>query len=73
MSRRCEVCGKGTTVGNNVSHSNIKTKRQIFANLQTIRVDVNGHPKKMKVCTSCIKSNKVKKYHSKPRVEAKSE
>ena len=35
MSRVCEVTGKRVTVGNSVSHSNIKTKRKFYPNLQT--------------------------------------
>ena len=35
MSRVCEVTGKKVTVGNTVSHSNIKTKRKFYPNLQT--------------------------------------
>ena len=36
MSRRCELTGKGTQVGHNVSHANNKTKRVYRPNLQTI-------------------------------------
>jgi large subunit ribosomal protein L28 len=36
MARRCELTGKGTQVGNNVSHANNKTKRIYRPNLQTI-------------------------------------
>ncbi|MEI6123352.1 MAG: 50S ribosomal protein L28 [Bacteroidota bacterium] len=35
MSRICEITGKKVMVGNNVSHSNIKTKRKFIPNLQT--------------------------------------
>jgi large subunit ribosomal protein L28 len=35
MSRICEITGKGMMVGNKVSHSNIKTKRRFYPNLQT--------------------------------------
>ncbi len=35
MSRICEITGKKVMVGNNVSHSNIKTKRKFVPNLQT--------------------------------------
>lgn len=33
MSRVCQVTGKRPLVGNNVSHSNIKTKRRTLPNL----------------------------------------
>lgn len=36
MSRVCELTGKGTLVGNNVSHANNKTKRRFLPNLQNI-------------------------------------
>ena len=35
MSRVCQITGKKTIVGNNVSHSNIKTKRTFKPNLHT--------------------------------------
>ncbi len=35
MSRICEITGKAVIVGNKVSHSNIKTKRRFYPNLQT--------------------------------------
>lgn len=34
MSKVCQVTGKGPVTGNNVSHSNIKTKRRFLPNLQ---------------------------------------
>ena len=34
MSKVCQVTGKSPVVGNNVSHSNIKTKRRFLPNLQ---------------------------------------
>lgn len=37
MSRICEITGKKMMVGNKVSHSNIKTKRRFYPNLQTKR------------------------------------
>jgi len=35
MSRICELTGKKMMVGNNVSHSNRKSKRRFYPNLQT--------------------------------------
>jgi large subunit ribosomal protein L28 len=37
MSRICEITGKKVIVGNKVSHSNIKTRRKFYPNLQTKR------------------------------------
>ena len=35
MSRVCQITDKKVMVGNNVSHSNRKTKRKFYPNLQT--------------------------------------
>jgi large subunit ribosomal protein L28 len=35
MSRVCQLTGKSVMVGNNVSHSNRKTKRRFYPNLLT--------------------------------------
>jgi len=63
MSRICEVCGKKPVVGNNVSHANNKTKRVWFPNLQKLRCidEKTKAVKRVKVCTSCIRSGFVTK------------
>jgi large subunit ribosomal protein L28 len=61
MARVCAVCAKGPVTGHNVSHANNRTKRRWYPNLQTVRVWVDGAPKRIKVCTQCLKSNRIKK------------
>ncbi len=61
MAKRCDICGKGPTTGNNVSHSHKKSRRRWLPNLQHVRVLVDGQVTHQKVCTSCIKSGKVVK------------
>jgi large subunit ribosomal protein L28 len=61
MSRKCEICGKGAQNGNNVSHSNIKSKTTWLPNLQKVKAVVNGSIKKVNACTRCIRSGKVDK------------
>jgi len=61
MSKICEICGKKPIFGNNVSHANNKTRRRWNPNLQKIRVNVNGTVKRIKVCTDCIKSDRIEK------------
>jgi large subunit ribosomal protein L28 len=34
MTRECQVTGKKTTTGNNVSHANNRTRRRFLPNLQ---------------------------------------
>lgn len=58
MAKRCDICGKGPTVGNNVSHSHKKSRRRWLPNLQRVRVLVDGQVTHQKLCTSCIKSGK---------------
>jgi large subunit ribosomal protein L28 len=61
MSKVCSVCGKKPAFGNNRSHSMVATKRRFEANLQRVRVLVNGSPQRAYVCTRCLKSGKVVK------------
>jgi large subunit ribosomal protein L28 len=61
MARVCTVCGKGPVTGNNVSHANNRTKRRWYPNLQTVRVLVEGAPRRVRVCTQCLKSNRIAK------------
>jgi large subunit ribosomal protein L28 len=58
MSRVCELTGKGMMVGNKVSHSNIKTKRRFYPNLQTKRFYIPEEDKwiTLKVSTEAIKN-----------------
>lgn len=59
MARECFVCSKQTVTGNNVSHSNRRTRRTWQANLQRVRIMVDGAPRRTYVCTKCLKSGKV--------------
>jgi large subunit ribosomal protein L28 len=57
----CAVCGKQRVIGNNVSHANNKTKRQLMPNLQKMRVITKTGVRKVDVCTRCLRSGLVKK------------
>lgn len=59
MARRCEICDKTVSVGNQISHSNRKTKRLWAPNIQRVRAVVNGRTRRINVCTSCLKAGKV--------------
>jgi large subunit ribosomal protein L28 len=61
MARRCEICNKGPSVGNNVSHANNRTKRRWLPNLQRVKANLNGTVRRILVCTRCLRSNKVLK------------
>ena len=61
MASVCEICGKKPSFGMNVSHSHRRTKRRWNPNIQRVRALVGGSPKRMNVCTGCIRSGKVTK------------
>jgi len=61
MARVCDICGKKPISGNNISHANNRTRRRWMPNLQEVRANVNGRPRRITVCTNCLKSNKVTK------------
>ncbi len=76
MARVCEICGKGGNtansitrrgkakkkggVGKNVTGSSKRTQRP---NLKKVKALIDGEKKRIKVCTQCIKSNRVIKAH----------
>lgn len=61
MAQRCEICGKAPLRGNSVSHAHNITRRRWNVNLRRIRAKVNGVPKRVRVCTACIRSGRVQK------------
>ncbi|HWP59053.1 MAG TPA: 50S ribosomal protein L28 [Candidatus Acidoferrales bacterium] len=61
MARVCFICGKGRSVGHNVSHANNKSKRVWQPNLQRVKALVDGAVRSIRVCTRCIRSNRVQK------------
>jgi large subunit ribosomal protein L28 len=61
MSQVCEICGKGPQYGNNISHAHNVTRRRWNVNLQAVKALINGATKRVRVCTSCIKTGKVTK------------
>ena len=58
MSRVCQITGKKVMVGNNVSHSNRKTKRKFNPNLQTKKffIPESGEWITLKVSTSALRT-----------------
>ena len=58
---KCEVCGKGVMFGNNVSHSHRRSNRPFKPNIKRIRAIVKGTPKRVSVCTRCLRSDMVQR------------
>ena len=62
MARVCEVCGKKTIFGKNVSHAHNVSPRTYLPNLQRIRVRMpGGNARRARLCTRCIRSGAVAK------------
>lgn len=74
MSKKCDICGKGPSTGNRVkSRGRAKreggvgvkqtgrTKRRFNPNLQRVWALVDGQKQRIRACTKCIKSGRVKK------------
>ncbi|WP_371152409.1 50S ribosomal protein L28 [Buchananella felis] len=59
MASTCDVCGKGPSFGKSVSHSHVRTSRRWNPNIQRVRALVDGTPKRVNVCTTCLKSDRV--------------
>lgn len=61
MAAVCDICDKKPGFGKSVSHSHRRTNRRWNPNIQRVRALVNGAPKRLHVCTGCLKSGKVVK------------
>ena len=57
----CYVCRRKPRFGHSRSHSMVATKRRFNPNLQKVRIDVGGSPRREYVCTRCLKAGKVTK------------
>ncbi len=61
MAQVCDICGKGPQFGNKVSHAHNVSRRRWNVNLRPVHAKVNGGSKRIRVCTTCLKSGKVTK------------
>ena len=74
MSRVCEFCDKSTQSGGTIARRGLpkkaggvglritgRTKRTFKPNIQRVRAVVDGTVKRVKICTRCLKSGKIKK------------
>jgi large subunit ribosomal protein L28 len=74
MARVCEVCGKRTESGAQIARRGLPKKkggiglrvtghtlRKFKPNIQRVRAVVDGVPKRIKICTRCLKAGKLVK------------
>jgi large subunit ribosomal protein L28 len=52
MARRCELTGKDSQSGHNVSHSNVKTNRRFHPNLQNVTLQSDALRRKVRLRVS---------------------
>lgn len=74
MSRKCYFCGKGTVAGQIVprkgqakkkggvgQHIGVTKKRVFKPNIVSVKANIDGTTRTIKVCTRCLRSRKVEK------------
>ena len=74
MARVCSICGKRTETGGTIARRGLPkrkggvglritghTKRTFKPNVQRVRAWVDGEPKRVRVCTRCLRSGKIVK------------
>jgi large subunit ribosomal protein L28 len=63
-----DAADRGRAVyGNKISHAHNVSRRRWEPNLQRVRALVDGSPKRIRVCTRCLRSGKVLKVVHPPR------
>ena len=58
---KCAICGKAKVFSMQVSHSHRRSSRDYKPNLRSVRANVDGSPKKIMVCSRCLRSGKVER------------
>jgi len=74
MARVCEFCGKKTETGGMIARRGLakkkggvglrttgRTLRKYKPNIQRVAAIVDGVPTRVRLCTKCLKSDKIKK------------
>jgi large subunit ribosomal protein L28 len=74
MLKICALCGKDPLAGKSVVRKGLAKKkggtgskiarvsmRKFLPNIQKIRIIMDGHPRKVYVCTKCIKKGNLQK------------
>ena len=55
----CDICNKEIAFGIKVSHSHRRTTSTWKPNVKKVKAIVNGSPRRINVCTRCLRSGKV--------------
>ena len=62
---KCAICQKEPVYGNKLSitrsHISKRNSRTFSPNLRSVKAEINGEVKRVKVCAKCLKNGKVKR------------
>ena len=62
---KCAICEKSVEFGNQLSitrsHISKRTTRTWKPNLRKVKAIIDGEPKRINVCTKCLRSGKVER------------
>jgi large subunit ribosomal protein L28 len=53
---RCDICERKPMYGNNVPHSQHRTRRRFVLNVQRRRLEINGTLRNVNICTRCLRT-----------------
>ena len=56
MSGRCEICERKPMHGNNSNFSQKRSRRRFVLNVQRRRIEINGVPQTVNICTRCLRT-----------------
>lgn len=56
MSRKCMITSKSVLSGNKRSHAMNATRRKWNVNLQTVKIEINGQLKKVKMSARALRT-----------------
>lgn len=56
MSGRCEICERKPMHGNHSNFSQKRTRRRFVLNVHRRRLEINGVPRTVNICTRCLRT-----------------
>jgi large subunit ribosomal protein L28 len=70
MAKKCEICGKSTVTGRQVSHAHNVTSRTFEPNLRSVKALIDGAVRTVRVCARCLRSGRVQRPPARKRILA---
>jgi large subunit ribosomal protein L28 len=53
---RCDICERKPLYGNNVPHSQHRTRRRFVLNVHRRRLEIDGTLQNVNICTRCLRT-----------------